>query len=96
MVSGADLEGGDFRWQKQAVLLEESCDLFQGQLVEQGRLGERDKVLQHKAAGSVAHGNQAVGGGDVPHVHARLHVHLGHQEVHAHLEQLGDLEGGSS
>ena len=89
-----DLEGDHLAGQHQAVVPQEGGDLLQGQLVEQQRLREGHKVLQHEAAGRVAHGQQAVGGGDVPHVHTRGQVELGQQEVHAHLQQLGDLQGG--
>lgn len=90
----SDLEGRDLRRQQQHVILQEGRDLLQGQLGEQRRIRELHKVLQDEAAGGVAHGQQAVGGGDVPDVDAGLDVELGQQEVHAHLEELGDLQGG--
>lgn len=90
----SDLEGGDLRRQQQGVVLQEGRDLLQGQLGEQRGVGELHKVLQDEAAGGFAHGQQAVGGGDVPDVDAGLHVELGQQEVHAHLEELRDLQGG--
>lgn len=91
----SDLEGGDLRRQQQGVVLQEGRDLLQCQLGEQRRVRELHEVLQDEAAGSVAHRQQAVGGGDVPDVDAGLDVELGQQEVHAHLEELRDLQGGS-
>ena len=90
----SDLEGHDLRGQHQQVVLQEGGDLLHGQLGEQRRLWKLHKVLQDEAAGGLAHGHQAVGGGDVPDVDAGLDVELGQQEVHAHLEELRDLEGG--
>lgn len=90
----SDLESGDLGRQQQRVVLQESRDLLQGQLGEQRRVGELHEVLQDEAAGGVAHRQQAVGGSDVPDVDAGLHVELGQQEVHAHLEELRDLQGG--
>jgi len=89
-----DLEGSDLRRQHQRVVLQEGGDLLQSQLREQRRLCELCEVLQDEAAGGLAHGQQAVGGGDVPDVDAGLHVELSQQEVHAHLEELTDLQGG--
>lgn len=90
----SDLESGDLRRQQQRVVLQEGGDLLQSELGEQRRVGELHKVLQDEATGCVAHGQEAVGGGDVPDVDAGLHVELGQQEVHAHLEELRDLQGG--
>lgn len=74
--------------------MQEGRDLLQGELGEQRGVGELHKVLQDEAAGGIAHGQEAVGGGDVPDVDASLDVELGQQEVHAHLEELRDLQGG--
>lgn len=75
--------------------MQEGSHLLQGQLSEQRCVCELHKVLQDEAAGGLAHRHQAVGGGDVPDVDAGLHVELGQEEVHAHLQQLRDLQGGS-
>lgn len=90
----SDLESSDLRWQQQRVVLQEGRDLLQGELGEQRGVGELHEVLQDEAAGGIAHGQEAVGGGDVPDVDAGLDVELGQQEVHAHLEELRDLQGG--
>lgn len=90
----SDLEGGDLRRQQQGVVLQEGRDLLQCQLGEQRRVGELHKVLQDKATGGVTHGQQAVGGGDVPDIDAGLDVEFGQQEVHTHLQELRDLQGG--
>lgn len=90
----SDLESSDLRRQQQQVVLQEGRDLLQRELGEQRRVGELHKVVQDEASGGVAHRQQAVGGGDVPDVDARLDVELGQQEVHAHLEELRDLQGG--
>lgn len=90
----SDLEGSDLRGQGQCVVLQEGRDLLQGQLGEQRRLRKLHEVLQDEAAGGVTHRQQAVGGGDVPDVHAGLDVELSQEEVHAHLKELRDLQGG--
>lgn len=90
------LEGRDLRGQDQCVVLQESRNVLQGQLGKQWRLRELHKVRQDEVAGSVSDLQQAVGGGDVPDVHAGLDIELGQQEVHAHLQELRDLQGGGS
>lgn len=90
----SDLEGSDLRRQQQGVILQEGRDLLQSQLGEQRRVGKLHKVLQDEAAGGVTHGQKAVGSGDVPDVDAGLDVELGQQEVHAHFEELRNLQSG--
>lgn len=90
----SDLEGSDLWRHQQRFVLQEVGDLLQGQLGEERRVRELHKVLQDEAARGGAHRSQAVGGRDVPDVDAGLHVELRQQEVHAHLEQLRDLQGG--